>query len=230
MGVPRVLPDEDRDLCVLVVAGRVTPGLAEEPAVDPELACLLLRERVRGVDAADRRAGRGAEAATQVVPLTAAAVVEDRGATVGVAYRGESLGDLGDRGVPVDRLEHPVGLPAKRRGQPMPAVLVVVEPECLLARVAPRGRMRLVAAHAHDVSVVDTDLETAVDGAEDAGRGVPRRVVVGSSAPLRRRLHGAVAVVVTGRSSVVGPVHNVTTRDRFHDTAFAGRRVFRGLP
>ena len=54
--LPRVLADEHRDLGVLVVAGRVAAGPPEELTVDPELAGLLLRERVRRVDDAERAA------------------------------------------------------------------------------------------------------------------------------------------------------------------------------
>ena len=58
--LPRVLADEHRDLGVLEVAGRVAARAAEELAVDPELAGLLLRERVRGV--ARRRTRRASRA------------------------------------------------------------------------------------------------------------------------------------------------------------------------
>ena len=112
--LPRVLADEHRDLGALEVGRRVAARAAEELAVDPELAGLLLRERVRHVAHAERRARGRAVGAAEVVPLPAAAVVEDRRAAVLVADRAQALGDLGDGGVPVDRLERPVG--ARRSG------------------------------------------------------------------------------------------------------------------
>ena len=51
--------------------------LAEHLALDPELAGLLLRQRVGGVAHAERPPRGGAVGAAQVVPLPAAAVVHD---------------------------------------------------------------------------------------------------------------------------------------------------------
>ena len=100
--------------------------------------------------------------AAEVVPLAAAAVVDDRLAAVGVADRAEAGGDLADRGVPVDLLERAVGPPAQRVQHPLAAaVLVVVEPQRLLARVALRRGMGLVAADPLEVPPV-------------GGRGAPR--------------------------------------------------------
>ena len=56
--LPRVLADEHRDLGALEVGRRVAARAAEQLPVDPELAGLLLRERVRHVAHAERRAGR----------------------------------------------------------------------------------------------------------------------------------------------------------------------------
>src|SRR5512138_135964 len=52
-------------------------------------------------------------------------------------------------------------------------VLVVIEPVRLLARVAARRRMALVTAQAHEVAVLDLDLEPAVALAQDARRRFP---------------------------------------------------------
>jgi hypothetical protein len=60
-----------------------------------------------------------------MIPLAAAAVIEDRLAAVRVLDGAEAGGDLGDRGVPVDRLEGAVGAAAERRRQAIAAVLVV---------------------------------------------------------------------------------------------------------
>ena len=168
--LPRVLADEDRDLGVLEVAARVA---AVEMRVDEELAGLLLGERARAVARAERAQDRAAVGAAEVVALAAAAVVEDRLAAVLVADRREALGDLGDRRVPVDLLEAAVVAAAQRRGQPVAAVLVVVEPEGLVAGVALRGRMRLVAADLGERPALELDLDSAVALAEDAGGLLP---------------------------------------------------------
>src|SRR3954447_8002994 len=110
-----------------------------------------------------------------MVPLPAAAVIEDRRATVLVAHRGEPRRDLFDRGVPVDRFERAVGSAAHRAREPITRVLVVIEAQRLLTRVALRARVRLVAAHADDVPVLGPHLDPAVDAAEDAGARAPFR-------------------------------------------------------
>src|SRR5947209_5863635 len=97
---------------------------AEELAVDPELARLLLRECVRGVHRPEGRPRRPRVCPAEVVPLPAAAVVEDRLAAVRVADAGEAGGDLADRGLPVDLLEAAVRAAAERRGEPVAPVLV----------------------------------------------------------------------------------------------------------
>ena len=63
----------------------------EHLGVDPELAGLLLGQSVRPVAAAERPQGGAAVRAAEVVPLAAAAEVEDRLAAVGVAHLGEAL-------------------------------------------------------------------------------------------------------------------------------------------
>src|SRR3954463_10176506 len=73
--LPRVLADEDGHLGVLVVTRRVALRRAEQLPVDPELARLLLRERVRSVPDAECLLQRGAVTAAEMVPLTAAAVI-----------------------------------------------------------------------------------------------------------------------------------------------------------
>jgi hypothetical protein len=55
---------------------------------------------------------------------------------VRIADLGEPRGDLAYRNVPIDRLEAPVWAAAKRRGQPIGSVLIVVEAMCFLAGVA----------------------------------------------------------------------------------------------
>ena len=168
--LPRVLADEQRHLGVGEVAARVA---AVELRVDPELAGLLLRERAGAVARAERAQRRGAVGAAEVVPLAAAAVVEDRLAAVLVADGGEALGQLGDRGVPVDLLEAAVGHPLERRLQAVAAVLVAVEAHRLVARVAVRLDVLAIAADALEGAPVDVDLDAAVALAEDAGGFLP---------------------------------------------------------
>ena len=168
VGLPRVLADEHRHLGVLVVARRVAPRPTEELAVDPELTGLLLRECVRAVRDAERAAGRAAVTAAEVVPLPTAAVIEDRRAAVGVADGAEPRRHLADRGVPVDLLERAVVATPERRRQSMPSVLVVVETQRLLARVALRRGMSLVTADALDAPPIESHFDAAVDAAEDA--------------------------------------------------------------
>ena len=177
VGLPRVLADEQPDLGVLEVAPHVR---AEHLPVHPELAGLLLRERVRPERRAEGGPGGGGVRAAEVVPLPATPVVEDRRAAPGVAHVGEAGRHLGDRGVPVDLLEGAVGPAAHGRGEAVRTVLVVVEPQGLLARVAVRRRMGLVPADAREPAAVVTaeaHLDAAVALAEDAGRRMPGRLV-----------------------------------------------------
>ena len=59
------------------------------------------------------------------------------------------------------------------------SVLVVVEPQRLLARVALALGIGLVAAHPGEGATVELDLDPAVDAAEIAGRPVPLLVGAG---------------------------------------------------
>ncbi len=82
-------------------------------------------------------------------------------------------GDLGNRGVPVDFLVAAVGAPAHRRGQPVAVVLVVVQPQRLVAGVALRGGMVLVAADLGELAAVELHDDAAVAFAQDARGGLP---------------------------------------------------------
>src|SRR5262249_15859858 len=157
-------------LCVLVVPRRVAARAAEELSVNPEFSGLLLGERVRAEHRAERRPGGARIGAAEVVPLAAAAVIEDRRSAVRVAHVRELGRALGDRRVPVDLLEGSVGAAAQRRAQPVATVLVVVEALRLLARIALGRGMHAVAADARDVPALGLDLDAAVLAAEDAGR------------------------------------------------------------
>ena len=180
VGDPRVLADEERDLAMLEVTAQ---RCAEHLAHDQHLAGLLLRDGVRPEPDAERLEGCRSVGAAEVVALSAAAVVHDRLATMCVPHGGQTVGDLPDGGVPVDLLEGAVGSSAKGAQQPLAAtVLVVVEAKRLLAGVALRRGVRLVAAGTFERSAVctESDLDAAVALAEDAGGGMPGvRALVG---------------------------------------------------
>src|SRR5262249_18331427 len=182
VGEPWVLAEEQRHLAVLEVGARVA---AQHLVRDPELARLLLRERARAVDRAENRARAAAVRSREMVPLAAAggwspgapaAVVEHRPPAVGVTDGCEARRNLADRRVPVDLLEAAVAAPAERFREPVGTVLVVVEPERLLASVSLRGRMCVVAAHAHQappVPATELHFDAAVALAQDAGGRLP---------------------------------------------------------
>src|SRR5690606_13418372 len=115
--------------------------------VYPELARLLLRQRARPVAAAERPEHRCAVCAAEVVALPTPAVIEDRLAAIRVTNGTQLRCDPGDRGVPVDLLERAVGpAPQRARDAVVVAVLVVIEAQRLLARVALARGVGLVAA------------------------------------------------------------------------------------
>ena len=170
---PRVLADEQRNLGVLEVGAH---DAAEHLAVHPELAGLLLRQRVRAVPAPERPHHRPAVGAAEMIALPAAAVVEDRLATVLVADRLQPGSNLGDRRLPVDLLVGAVGATPERVEDSLGApVLVVIEAQRLLAGVALRGGVRLVAADPLEPAAIVTEahFDTAVALAEDARRLLP---------------------------------------------------------
>ena len=171
--LPRVLAPEHRDLGVLVVARGVAAGPAEQLAVHPEFAGLLLGEGVGAELDAQRCPERAAVAAAEMVALPAAAVEEDAVPAVLGDDVLEAGGDLGDGRVPVDLLERAVRPAAQGRGQPVRVALVMADPQTLLARVALRAGVGLVAADPGDGPALCADLQPAVDAAEDAGGGVP---------------------------------------------------------
>ena len=141
--------------------------------VHPELAGLFLRQRVGAEDRAKRAPSRGAVASAQMIPLPAAAVIEDARAAPLLAHSKEARGDLADCGVPVDFLEAAVGPPPHRRSQPVSAILVVVNPLRLLAGVALRRDMLPVSVHARDMPPFELHLDSAIDTAQDANRLLP---------------------------------------------------------
>src|ERR1700747_3897136 len=108
-----------------------------------------------------------------MVALPAAAVVEDFVSAVAVADLLESLGDLDNRGVPVDLLKGSVGASAHRRSQASAVVLVMIQPQRLVAGVSLRPGMLLVAPDACQSAILHLHDDAAVAFAEDAGAGLP---------------------------------------------------------
>src|SRR5262249_39015783 len=161
------------------------------PVGDPELAGLLLRERARPVARAERAPGRRGVGAGEVVALPAAAVIEDARAAVAVADGGQARGHLADRRVPVALLEGAVRLAAERREQPVAPVLVEVELVRLLAGVAARRGVALVAAQADEAAPVELHLEAAVALAQDAGGRLPAHANEGGQSGLFMQLFSA---------------------------------------
>src|SRR5262249_5563511 len=109
--------------------------------------------------------------------LAAASVIEDGFAAEPITNCAKPRCDLGDRGVPVDRLEGAVRPPAKWMQDAFAAaVLVVIEPERLLAGIALGGRVGLVASDLLEAaSIGPTELheDAAVALAQDACGRLP---------------------------------------------------------
>jgi hypothetical protein len=171
LGHPWVLADEHRNLGALELAAGVR---AVHPVLDPRLPRLLLRQRAGPVARPQRPKERAAVAAAQVVPLAAAAVVQDRLAAVGVSNLGAALRDPPDRGLPVNLLKAPIWTSSERRRQPVAAVLIVVKPHRLVARIALGTGVLLVAPDSSEPAPVELDLDPAVALAQDAGGLCPR--------------------------------------------------------
>ena len=131
------------------------------------------------MDGPEGRAGCAVIDGGEVATLTSPAIVEDRLTAVLFADDGQTRGHLRDRCVPVDLLEAPVTASAERLRQSMRTVLIEVEPMCLLARIALRCGVRIVAAYFHQVAAVfaaELDFDAAVAFAQDTSRGLPLRV------------------------------------------------------
>ena len=167
---PRVLPDEHRHLGLLELTACVA---AVQMRIDPRFARFLLRQRIGTVARPEGLQECAAIGSAQMVALPAAAIVEDLVSTVGVADVLESFGDLDNRCVPVDLLVASVCPSSHRRGQPGAVVLVVVQPQRLVAGVALRTRMLLVAPDAGQRAILDLHDDAAVAFAQDACGRLP---------------------------------------------------------
>ena len=174
VGLPGVLAEEDRHLGMLEVRGGVAPRLAVQLGVHPELAGLLLGERVGAEDAAEgAEQGPPVERAAEVVRLAAAAVIENGLAAVLLPDREQSGRDLGDRDVPRDPLVGAVRPSPQGAVDTVLAVLVVVQLRGFLAHVALRRGMSAVALYLEDPPPFGAHLQAAVDAAQDTRRRLP---------------------------------------------------------
>ena len=160
---------------------------AEHLALDPEFAGLLLRQRVGTELVADRLQKTVGVGAAEVVALATAPVIKNALAAVCSLDRHELVCDFANRHVPANRLVTPVRSTAQGRGQPVSAILVVIHALRLLADVAPRGRVRVIAADLDDMTAMlpaELHLNAAVDAAQDAGGLFPLGVWCGHGGPV----------------------------------------------
>jgi hypothetical protein len=124
MAHPRVLANKEGHFAVFEVAA---DGGAEHRAVDPDFAALLLGYRRRAIAPAKRSKHGPAIGPTQVVPLTAAAVIEDAFATVDISDGAQPLGHLSGRRIPVDLFERAICAPAQRVQYPLATAVLVIK-------------------------------------------------------------------------------------------------------
>src|SRR5262245_21421544 len=122
--MPGVFAQEQRHFAVLEVGAR---DRTEHAMAHPELARLLLSERARAITRTERTPRRARVHAGQVVTLPAAAVIKDAVASVRIAHARQALRDFAHGRVPVDGFEAAVAAPAQRLGQPITAVLIVIQ-------------------------------------------------------------------------------------------------------
>ena len=133
---PGIGADHEQQVAMMHVLGGVAGLAAEQVAVDPEIAGLFLRQRVEDVARAERAQHRLGIGAAGMVALAAAAIERKALAAVTVDDGAQLRRDLGNRGVPVDRLEAAVGAPAQRRGQPVAVMRIEGDPRGLVAEIA----------------------------------------------------------------------------------------------
>src|SRR5262245_36715058 len=132
VGLPWVLADEDCYLAVLEVA---MISRTKHAAIHPELACLLLCERIGAKLRAERLQCAVGICAAQMISLPTASIIEDRLSAILSLYLQKSHGYLRDRSLPIYRFECAVVAASQRRCQPVLAILIVVQFERLFAGV-----------------------------------------------------------------------------------------------
>ena len=169
---PGIGADHEQQVAVVHVLGGVAGLAAEHMAVDPEIAGLLLRQRVEDMARAERAQQRRGIGAAGMIALAAAAVERKALAAMAIDDVAQSCGDLGNRGVPVDRVKAAIGAPAQRRGQAIAVMGIEGNARGLVAEIAVGFRVVAVAAHFRDAVIFDQHFEAAIDVAEIAG-GLP---------------------------------------------------------
>ena len=106
-----------------------------------------------------------------MIALTATAIVENFVAAVGITDGPEAFHDLSGCGIPVNFLKGAVSASAKRRGNAIFAVLVVIEARCLLTQISLRGWMILIASDPHNLATLSASglhFDAAIEFAQDA--------------------------------------------------------------
>ena len=170
---PGVRTDHQQEIAAMHILRGVTGLAAEHMAVDPEVAGLLLRQRVEDIARTERAQERIGIGAAGVVALPAPAIERQALAAVPVDQVSHPLGDLGNRDIPRDRIEAAVGATAQRRREPVLVVRVVRNARRLVAEIALRFRAGTIAPDLFDMPVIDQDFDAAIDVTEIAGRLVP---------------------------------------------------------
>jgi len=108
--------------------------------------------------------------AAEVIALAAATVVEDLVPAISIGDAFEPGGDLGNRGVPIDFFIAAVGTPTHGGGKAVAVVLVVVQPQRLVAGIALRRGMVFVATDLREIAAVELHDDATVALAQDACR------------------------------------------------------------
>ena len=170
MALPGILADKKRNLAILEVA---VGAAAKHLTADPELAGFFLGQGVAAVfDAKMAQHAVGIQTA-QVITLAAATQKKDLVAAVPRLNLAQPCRDLSNRCVPVHALVGAVLAPPKRAVQPVGAVLIVIEPRSLVAQIAARAGVFLVALDLKDLPTAlaaQLNLDPAVNAAQIARR------------------------------------------------------------
>ncbi|CCE12270.1 hypothetical protein BRAS3843_990029 [Bradyrhizobium sp. STM 3843] len=192
VGDPWIGADHEQQVAMMDVLGGVAGLAAEHVAVDPEIAGLLLRQRVENRADPERPQHGVRIGAAGVVALPAAAIERDALATVLLHDIAQAHCDLPNRGIPVDLLEAAVGAAPERRGQAVLVTRIVGNARRLVADVTLRFRVLTVAAHLRDAAVLDQHLDATIDIADIAGRFLPLRLRHRRAPDLRLRPFGGI--------------------------------------
>ena len=152
---PGIGADHEQQVAMMDILGGVAGLAAEHVAVDPEIAGLLLRQRVEDMPRAERAQKRVGIGAAGVIALAAAAIERKALAAVAIDHLAQPRRRSPQIAVShVDRVEPAVGASAQRRGQPVAVMRVVGNARRLVAEITLRFRVVAVAAHLGDPALV----------------------------------------------------------------------------